>query len=189
MASKLEQVFQTEIKRSIPEKSHYQKIPDMPRFKKSRFIPKKPYDCYCINNGITYLIENKVHKIHTAWSISKIQDHQIEGLLEAENAGKNNAFSFVFINVRYGLGKKRTCYIIVIHILDFLKEIDKCKRLKRKSIPICEFEKYNMIGCYRMKMKTGESLLFWQLDLFFVNNKRFRDCFHGQLMNNFKGRV
>jgi penicillin-binding protein-related factor A (putative recombinase) len=174
--SRLELVFQKEIKRSIPKESHYLKIPDMPRFKKSRFISKKPYDWYCIYNGFTFCIENKVHRVTTAWELRRIKEHQVESLVEAEEAGKGNVFSFVFINIRYGLGKNRICYIAVIHILDFLKEIERCKRLERVSIPVAELEKYRKIDYYR-KVVDKNNLLFWDMEYFFTRNRSFRSKF------------
>lgn len=172
----MEAALQTELRRSIPTGAHFHKISDSPIFSgnRMRFTLPKPYDWYCGFKSNFYAIENKVHKVSQAWAVSKIQDHQIAALSEVyqnNKPGQNNFRAYVFMNIRYGLGKKRVNHIFGIHIKPFLQLLLKMERKGRKSIPLDEFERFKKIRCYREKQDDGQSLLYWNLGLFFEDDE------------------
>jgi penicillin-binding protein-related factor A (putative recombinase) len=136
--SRLEIRLQTEMLHSVPSTCHYVKIPDMPKTLGSKFLVKKPYDCFILYKGNVYCVETKMHKSACAWPYKKITSHQINSLKKAYN---NRALSYVFLNVRYGRGKQRVCKLFAIHIVPFTKLYNKYVNSDRQSIPLHEFDK------------------------------------------------
>jgi len=59
---------------------------------------KRPFDAFIIDGGVTYAIEFKLHKKHTAFSLAKIEPHQIENLQLAQ---ANGAVSTIYIGIRF----------------------------------------------------------------------------------------
>ncbi len=165
--SVLEQAFQKEILHSVPSGSHYEKIPDMPRSKFTRFLVNKPYDWYCLYKNKWFCVENKVWKFHNAWPYEKIAEHQIEKLYEAY---KNGALSYVFLNIRYGRSKKRVCKLFAIHIIAFEKLYVRYVKSDKKSIPLIEFEHFDTFDYERVVNDNGDKEIRWKLDVFFNNN-------------------
>jgi penicillin-binding protein-related factor A (putative recombinase) len=159
--STLEQIFQTEILHSVPSAAEYNKISDSGG---SQFSVKRPYDWYAIYQDKIFCVENKMHKTNQAWNYNKIADHQIERLLKAYH---NGALSYVFLNVRYGLGKKRVCKLFAIHIVPFTKLCNKYKNSDRNSIPLHEFDKFDTFEYERVTNENGDKEIRWMLSEFF----------------------
>jgi len=154
--SRLESVFQNEMRRSFLHfypKCFYYKIPDGIRMGDwSSFIPPKPFDAFCSIDRINLAIEYKVHKVHTAWSLSALTESQLEGL---ESADKNAFYGFVLLNVRHGLGKVRVDKVYIIHI-------SSVKRLMKngvKSIKFDDLEKYKQLK----KIKLTDDTVGWDV--------------------------
>jgi len=154
MKSKTEQKFLTELKQSkdhLYPLSFMYKPPDMPMFDKSRFIPEKPFDLFYFNCGIFIALEAKVHKVHTAWPLSKVRKHQTENLKICKN---NGMLAYIVVNVRYGLGKNRINFASIIDVDDF---IDLNKTVK--SIKVIDLVKFN-----RMDWIKKNNKLVWDLE-------------------------
>lgn len=144
-----ESIFQSEWRDSWRHhfpKCHYVKIPDMIRTAGARFLPPKPYDCYAILNGKTYVMELKLHTKLTGFPLESVTELQIKNLLEARKQG---AISWVVINYRiqkltdkqkkkHGLVRSRLDVVFIIEIERFM-HLDR--QISDKSIPFREFVK------------------------------------------------
>lgn len=117
----------------------YHKIKDDPIYSesKTRFSPKRPFDSFVAyrNRTVkkTLAIEAKSHHSSESWSIDKVEDHQVEGLKQAQD---NGWISFVILNVRFGRGNSRynRCYLIDIDSLIALR------KQRKKSLKLQELE-------------------------------------------------
>lgn len=58
---------------------------------------ERPFDVIAVDKGVTYALENKVHREHTSWPLSKLEPHQLLNLRVAE---MNGAVARVRIAVR-----------------------------------------------------------------------------------------
>lgn len=131
MSKKKEGIFCSKLRAdfySLYPDDFFRKIPDAGGKGKS-FSIKSPVDIYLSKNKKFYAIEAKYHDKHTAWEFGKVQQHQIEELLQVRR--KNQAW--VFINIKGKGVNKCACYDIARFIQirgDFLKVNN------RKSIPI-----------------------------------------------------
>ena len=61
---------------------------------------KRPFDVVIDDQGKHYAIEFKLHKTHHAFSLAKIEQHQIDNLLKAQANGR---IATVFIGIRFML--------------------------------------------------------------------------------------
>lgn len=160
--SKTEQVFTTEVKHSVEyyyKNAFWLKIPDLPVFKgsKTRFAPQKPFDFMLAYKGNLIAVEAKVHKKHTAWPLSSVKDHQIEGLL---SIGDNGFKSYVMLNVRFGIGKSK-------YNKSFLFSPQTIKQLKEmhKSIPVKELQLLsNVVNSKRVDKKPKGRISIWDIE-------------------------
>jgi penicillin-binding protein-related factor A (putative recombinase) len=156
MSSKYESKFLTEIINSreiICPGAFFYKIPDPPIFKgsKTRFNVQRPYDLEVAWAGKLLAVEAKVHRVHTAWPISKVAEHQIENLKCNKVNGKD---AYVVINVRYGLGKSRVNFAAIIDI----DEIIELKKENKKSITVSELREYRT-----MQWQKSNGVYIWNL--------------------------
>lgn len=100
-----EKDFQTELLRGLAlAGGHAHKLADVP-FKlaqQARFIPKKPYDCYWLAGGVFHALELKQVAVGLSFSLSGLQDHQEQALIEVEEAGGRG---FLAVNFRVRLSE------------------------------------------------------------------------------------
>lgn len=140
--------FIAELKRSVfyqyPFSSFWYKLPDDYKF-------KKPFDIIAAFGRKHFAIEAKVHTKHTAWPLSSIEKHQIEGLQRAEKGGY---ISFVVAQVVYGKGKERVNFACIIT----LKEIELFQRQGIKSLKVGTMLKGFCLE--RTKTKTDDTKEF-----------------------------
>lgn len=96
-----ESIFQGEWMSSIRHyfpRSHYVKIPDMPRIgAEARFNPIKPYDCYVLLEGVFYAFELKWQKTLTGFAFNKVKMHQVVYLQDVQ---RNGGHGYLVINYR-----------------------------------------------------------------------------------------
>jgi len=136
--SKLEKDFLGEFKAAVetlyPESLWY-KIPDHPSIKQLKFIPEKPFDAFWLVNGHFFVFEAKVHKVHTAFSFSRVTTGQLENLTLAK---RNGAEAYLLINERHGLGNARVNRVLVV-----APETFNLISRNRKSIKMFELERFS----------------------------------------------
>lgn len=95
-----ETVFQKEWRTSFYyyyPRAHFIKVPDMPRVGDSRFIPRKPYDCYSFIDGHFMAFELKWMKSLTGFAFNNVTTYQIESLMEVH---RNGGGGYIVINYR-----------------------------------------------------------------------------------------
>jgi penicillin-binding protein-related factor A (putative recombinase) len=102
-----ETVFQKEWRASFNfhcPGAHFIKVPDMPRVGDSRFIPRKPYDCYMLVDGRFLAFELKWMKSLTGFAFNNVTTYQIESLMEVY---RNSGGAYIAINYRkYDVSEK-----------------------------------------------------------------------------------
>lgn len=155
MRKKYESNFIAEFKRAtrfyFPEDSYWYKIPDDRKF-------KKPFDTFFSTAGKFYALEFKAHVKTTAWPLNEVKEHQIKGLIKAARGGY---VSWIFLNVRYGIGNGRKNFVRIITVKEYCEWIDK----GIKSLTIKQLENQDCI--YKQKIEEiGESL--WPLNNLFL---------------------
>ena len=126
-----ETVFQKEWRDSFKfyfPTAHFVKVPDMPRVGSSRFIPRKPYDCYVFFEKVFVAFELKWMKSLTGFPFGAVTQYQIESLMEVS---RNRGGAYIVINYRnYGVTEKqqkqfgvekRVNLIVMIDVEHFVK--------------------------------------------------------------------
>lgn len=103
-----ETVFQKEwrdsFKSYFPD-AHFVKVPDMPRVGNSRFIPRKPYDCYVFFEKVFVAFELKWMKSLTGFPFGAVTQYQIESLMEV---ARSRGGAYIVINYRnYDVSEKQ----------------------------------------------------------------------------------
>lgn len=102
-----ETVFQKEWRDSFNfhyPRAHFIKVPDMPKVGDSRFIPRKPYDCYVFRNGRFMAFELKWMKALSGFAFNNVTTYQIESLMEVY---RNGGGAYIVINYRkYDVSEK-----------------------------------------------------------------------------------
>ena len=103
-----ETVFQKEWRDSFKfyfPTAHFVKVPDMPRVGDSRFIPRKPYDCYVFFEKVFVAFELKWMKSLTGFPFGAVTQYQIESLMEVS---QNRGGAYIVINYRnYEVSEKQ----------------------------------------------------------------------------------
>lgn len=126
-----ESIFAGEFKKSCEEfGAYYCKIPDA--YGMARFAPPKPFDAFMVYDGQPFCLEFKFQKTKTGFAFNKVQQHQIEGLIQAKEHG---AKSFIIINIRLK-GFNKAFYMDVV---DFGRLWNKSEHA---SISFADLEKY-----------------------------------------------
>lgn len=143
----------SELKKSVayyyPKRAYWYKIPDDAKF-------KKPFDVFlaCPDDlGIPhfYALEMKVHRHTTAFPLSKILAHQIEGLAKAAQGGY---IAGVLIQVCCGSGKSKVNYIRALSVAKVQALISAgCKSMSVSDLV--------QGAVAKAKCKTGE--LLWDI--------------------------
>jgi len=128
-----ESIFANEFKNACKDICFFYKIPDS--YGNERFTPKKPFDCFMLDNGNFHAIEFKMQKSQGAFAFDKVRPHQIEGLQETIKAGAKTAD--IVINFRWK--KHNKTYAIPISM--FLSLRRAYSKAGRKSIPYSAIEK------------------------------------------------
>lgn len=111
----LESQFQSKLKQDVKYLHpgiFWHKLTDSIMTENTRFIPKKPFDIFAVNNNIPYGIETKAHNNHRRFSITPRTREQIENLLEFKKSCQNNNQAFLIINVKYELNDTKVNYAI-----------------------------------------------------------------------------
>lgn len=170
-----EKVFQKEWRASFgfyfPD-AHFVKVPDMPRVGDSRFVPRKPYDCYVFYEKVFVAFELKWMKSLTGFPFNSVTQYQVESLMEVY---QNRGGAYVVINYRnynvpgkqqkeFGVGK-RVNLVALIDVEHFIKLNEQGDRA---SIPFQQIIDDENIFVYHRKW--GEE--HWNLPGIFmhVNN-------------------
>jgi penicillin-binding protein-related factor A (putative recombinase) len=95
-----ETVFQKEWRLSFHyyfPTAHFVKVPDMPRVGDSRFVPRKPYDCYAFFEKVFAAFELKWMKSLTGFPFNAVTQYQVESLMEVY---QNRGGAYIVINYR-----------------------------------------------------------------------------------------
>lgn len=141
---------------------HIVKIPDMPRSSESRFIPRKPYDCYALFSGKFFAMELKLMTKIQAFPFNKVSESQISHLNEVTKCGGRG---YIVINYRvskipektqakYNLRSSKLNEVYALRINDFIN-LDII--IYSKSIPYVELVKSS-------KIITHDKLKFWDIE-------------------------
>lgn len=115
----------------------YYKIPDVG----AALGNKKPFDVFILDNGRSYAKEFKLHKSLHAWPISKLKDHQVEGLWKAH---MNGAEATLFVGVRVLLSPRERDRLelpvrrIAIDLEFPIVEVVKWQEQEVKSVTVIE---------------------------------------------------
>lgn len=125
-----EKAFLNELNRSarllLPE-SFWYKIPDFPVSRsRVRFSPVKPFDAVFVVDGTPVAVETKSHASDLSWPLNRTAPHQIEGLSAFGRAG---GAAYVLLNVRYGRGKARVNFVVMIEIKELIAMLKRKKSL------------------------------------------------------------
>lgn len=145
---------------------HVVKIPDMPKSSESRFIPRKPYDCYAIVHGKFFAMELKLMTKIQAFPFNKVPENQVNYLKEVKDNGGN---AFLVINyradkitektqARYGLSSSRHNVVYMMDIVTFM-ELDRS--ISAKSIPFIDLANLSIVVAYNKLEKEKDK--HWDL--------------------------
>lgn len=133
------------------DKVHFQKIPDQPGYNpktETRFIPKRPYDCYgWIPGNRPFAIETKMCKT-ISMPIAKVTEDQEENLLDAVNA---RGHAWIIINFRRKTKGGRINRAVVVPIELW---IDLKNNHPRKSVRLEDLLFY--LELKRVKLSNGK---------------------------------
>lgn len=120
-------------------KGHFIKVPDMPRVGSSRFIPRKPYDCYVFLDESFMAFELKWMKSLTGFAFNNVTNYQVESLMEVY---QNGGGAYIVINYRkYDVSERHQKQFEVekrvnlVAIMDVAHFIDLDKGGDSASIP------------------------------------------------------
>jgi len=174
-----ETVFQKEWRDSFRfyfPNAHFQKIPDMPRVGSSRFIPRKPYDCYVFYEKVFVAFELKWMKSLTGFPFGAVTQYQIESLMEVS---QNRGGAYIVINYRnYGVTEKqqeqfnlgkRVNLIAMIDVEHFIKLDEQGDRASISFKQILDDE-----NIFIYNQKRGEK--YWNLPVIFLHmNDNFEE--------------
>jgi len=120
-----ETVFQKEWRTSFMywyPKVHFVKVPDMPRVGDSRFVPRKPYDCYAVVDGRFMAFELKWMKSLTGFAFDNVTTYQIDSLMEVY---QNGGGAYIVINYRkYDVSEKHQKQFEVMKRVNFVAIMD-----------------------------------------------------------------
>lgn len=119
------------------DNSYWYKIPDDRKF-------KKPFDIFTSFGNKHFVIEAKVHVKSSAWSLSNIQKHQIEGLQKAARGGY---ISLVLLQVVYGSGKSRVNFVSLLT----LPKIEFFMQNGVKSLKVDLLQKLKCLQRYKLQ--------------------------------------
>ena len=167
---KKEKTFQSEFNKSCRalKNMHFYQIPNAPYSPNIIRRPiEKPYDCYCVHNGVFYGLELKVMGSNT-FLFSKVKDHQVKYLMEVE---ENGGFGYLLINIslmltdtqkeKLGLEKCRINFIYYLRITDFIKMREASNK---KSIPLASIiEDYKKNENVISRKKFNEKFIGWDV--------------------------
>jgi len=139
--------FASEIRKSCIEQGlYYYKIPDA--YQEERFVPKKPFDIFLINNGTFFGIELKLVK-QKRLPFNIIKEHQEKGLLSINK--HKGCLGLICINFRW----KNYNKAYLLHIADYLVLKGLHLSENKKSIKLENVQKY-FVEAERIKGSSGK---------------------------------
>ena len=131
---------------------------------------EKPFDLILSLNKKHKAIELKSHTKHTAWSLNKVEPHQVEGLQRAQNNGYG---AYIIVNVRFGLGKQRVNFARVFSLREYKKLVRRSEKGGRKSITLSEMQAGHCITGQQLPrrgLETRRKRFIWNLNRFVVQD-------------------